>query len=246
MLIQGIRFALKRKLCRYIVVPKLHSQVKCSDAPPIAVRSKKVKEYWKFDCTHRCTFQQFRFNLSETLRRLVNRNKMESKVCQSYIKPPECVKGMTHLDKSKFSKIVTVPSVIVPIVELKFVTKRLKHHQLKISHVKPVVELTECDPRFSTHRRYLLDPEKVKNYDTVLKMDMSSNLTFTEKDFEMVEVDLNYENWSFQEVMLAIMPDDMDAVAGFSQVGHIAHFNLRKQALPFKTIIGKPYSLNIV
>ncbi|KAI0756468.1 guanine-N-1-methyltransferase [Daedaleopsis nitida] len=55
------------------------------------------------------------------------------------------------------------------------------------------------------------------------------------------ELVFDYDYWSTDDVIHAILPDDLEAGApsGFAVVGHIAHMNLRPEYLPFKHIIGQ-------
>ncbi|KAL4237989.1 tRNA (guanine(37)-N1)-methyltransferase [Mactra antiquata] len=243
-MLKGIRFALKRRIFHYRVIPKPSSKSRRVDTVPES--SKDLKKEYKIrpsfsHFTHCCSFQHFNFKQFDFLELILKMDDGKQSIdSPTVLKPPSCVKGMTSLEKSKFDLVSKVPSLIVPVTKLKVVTKLLKNVQLKKHRYSAVVELTECDPKFSSHRRYLLDPEKVQSVDTVSeKLQSLDNYTFSISDFEMVEVKLTYENWSFSEIMQAVMPDDSESVAGFSQVGHIAHFNLRSQALPYKHLIGE-------
>ncbi|KAI9838647.1 MAG: hypothetical protein M1819_004961 [Sarea resinae] len=53
------------------------------------------------------------------------------------------------------------------------------------------------------------------------------------------DVDLDYEYWTYHDIMSAILPEDEqdELPTGFSIVGHVAHFNLREQYLPYKSLI---------
>ncbi|MCJ1480248.1 tRNA(m(1)G37)methyltransferase [Schaereria dolodes] len=53
------------------------------------------------------------------------------------------------------------------------------------------------------------------------------------------ELDLNYDYWTYHDIMTAILPQDEhnELPTSFSNVGHIAHLNLRDQYLPYKTLI---------
>ena len=51
---------------------------------------------------------------------------------------------------------------------------------------------------------------------------------------------LEYQHYSAKAVLTAVLPADTKEVpAGFEVVGHIAHFNLRDEFLPYKTLIGR-------
>ena len=53
-------------------------------------------------------------------------------------------------------------------------------------------------------------------------------------------VTLDYSHFSIYAVLRAILPAEQKEVpTGFEAVGHVAHFNLREEHLPFKNIIGR-------
>ncbi|VDN14870.1 unnamed protein product, partial [Dibothriocephalus latus] len=50
---------------------------------------------------------------------------------------------------------------------------------------------------------------------------------------------LTYDNLPLEKVLKELLPKDMEAVTGFSVIGHIAHFNLKPEALPYRKLIGE-------
>ena len=53
-------------------------------------------------------------------------------------------------------------------------------------------------------------------------------------------VSLDYSHFSNYAILRAVLPLELKEVpTGFEPVGHIAHFNLRKEYLPFKEVIGE-------
>jgi len=60
---------------------------------------------------------------------------------------------------------------------------------------------------------------------------------------ELVPFTLNmdYSHWNYEEIIAAVLPDDMvdDAPGSFSQAGHLAHLNLRPAYLPYKSLIAQ-------
>ncbi|KAK2806943.1 tRNA(m(1)G37)methyltransferase [Onygenales sp. PD_10] len=52
---------------------------------------------------------------------------------------------------------------------------------------------------------------------------------------------LDYDYFKFEDILEAILPEELvlDAPSGFTQVDHIAHFNLRPEYLPYKYMIGE-------
>lgn len=52
-------------------------------------------------------------------------------------------------------------------------------------------------------------------------------------------VTLCYTDYSKHAILRAILPQEVKEIpSGFETVGHIAHFNLREEHLPYKDIIG--------
>ncbi|CAG8518068.1 5621_t:CDS:10 [Ambispora gerdemannii] len=52
-------------------------------------------------------------------------------------------------------------------------------------------------------------------------------------------VELDYGNWGADDILKAILPEDSEVPSSFTQIGHIAHMNLRDEFLPWKKIIGQ-------
>jgi tRNA (guanine37-N1)-methyltransferase len=55
------------------------------------------------------------------------------------------------------------------------------------------------------------------------------------------QLQIEYKDWTYHEIISAILPeDDQDEIpCGFSQVGHVAHLNLREKYLKYKTLIAQ-------
>ena len=60
---------------------------------------------------------------------------------------------------------------------------------------------------------------------------------------EKLSLELKYVDLKFEDVMKAILPDDLlnenITAKGYSVIGHIAHFNLKEKILDYKHIIGE-------
>lgn len=157
------------------------------------------------------------------------------------VKPPSRVKGMMTLDKSLFDDSVKILALNVNTKDLRKVLKCLKKFKVKLKHVKPVVELDKLHPQFQSHRLVLLDPGSVTKWedlpDSVQRDLMEQDIS--RDDLQTFDLQVSYENWNFQEVMSAVLPEEIDGVSGFSEIGHIAHFNLRDAALPYRHLIGQ-------
>jgi tRNA (guanine37-N1)-methyltransferase len=53
------------------------------------------------------------------------------------------------------------------------------------------------------------------------------------------ELRIGYESLSPKEVLREILPAEIEVPVGYEQVGHIAHYNLRDEQMPFRHIIGQ-------
>ncbi|KAF4367752.1 hypothetical protein F8388_011327 [Cannabis sativa] len=60
-------------------------------------------------------------------------------------------------------------------------------------------------------------------------------------DFELVRCRLTlfYDYWQMDEILEAMLPNDIIIPSAFETVGHVAHLNLRDELLPYKKLIGK-------
>ena len=57
-------------------------------------------------------------------------------------------------------------------------------------------------------------------------------------------ITLGYNDYTKHTILRAVLPVEVQEVpSGFEQVGHIAHFNLREEHLPYKNVIGKDLTL---
>lgn len=57
------------------------------------------------------------------------------------------------------------------------------------------------------------------------------------------KVKLGYEDYTRRVIFRAILPLDLEVAGNFEEAGHIAHYNLRDEYLPYKEIIGEAYFL---
>lgn len=63
-----------------------------------------------------------------------------------------------------------------------------------------------------------------------------------EENFKVVKhtIDLDYDYWTADQILHSVMPEDLtDVPSSFTQIGHIAHMNLRENYYPWKTLIGQ-------
>ncbi|TBU34375.1 guanine-N-1-methyltransferase [Dichomitus squalens] len=137
------------------------------------------------------------------------------------------------LDKDQFRKVIPVLAAKVPPEKAGVLLKApaLKRALIDVSKVKSVVR--GPDQQRLVLFRYTdqadLSPEALEFLQSESAELVSHELTF------------DYDYWSSDEVIHAILPEELEAEApsGFAVVGHIAHLNLRPQYLPYKHVIGQ-------
>ncbi|VDP86187.1 unnamed protein product [Echinostoma caproni] len=50
---------------------------------------------------------------------------------------------------------------------------------------------------------------------------------------------ITYDNFNLEQVLKELLPDHVAPVTGFTIMGHVAHFNLKPDALPYRHVIGQ-------
>ena len=151
----------------------------------------------------------------------------------SLLVPPASVRGMTLLDRDAFTRTVKVPSFRLQDVDLSKVMPTLKKYILKMPKVKPVVSLEKDTIAY-------LDPKKVETLEDFPDSDREIFESYN-AEFSNIELNLSYENWKLDDVLKAILPEEIEIPTGYSQIGHIIHLNLRDSQLPYKTLIGQVF-----
>lgn len=171
--------------------------------------------------------------------------KKMNRVCRKELDPPESVRGMKTLDKSRFKKTAKILGIRVPVKSMNVFSKNMKKTLLRIPHVRPIAEVAEDDPCKKDVKLVLLDPEKYSS-SSDFKEEEKTQMTTMGIDLCSIkhyEIDLGYDNWNSTEIFKAVLPTDYDNVSGFSTIGHIAHLNLKNELLDYKYFIGKIFLL---
>lgn len=159
------------------------------------------------------------------------------------------LKGMKELNRDLFKIEFNVPVLKVKKNNYIQFKKLLKDYIFDTANLKKYQDLSKEDPLFTSHKNVILDPECF-NLDKIEPSIRQELAKLLEKNVEEVpnfvenlSIQLNYNDLKFDDIMKAIIPDDIISenayVKGYSIIGHIAHFNLRDQVLNYKNIIGK-------
>ncbi|RMZ79466.1 hypothetical protein DV738_g3295, partial [Chaetothyriales sp. CBS 135597] len=155
---------------------------------------------------------------------------------------PPVNRSMQHLDKAFFRK--TVPLAAARVSNIKE-THHIRSELLKsgdLLQISSIKSLRE-DPSKQGSKCFLLRPEiKAQNpsnwSSTLRKLVDAGQISVIEYGLE-----LSYDDWSASNILEATLPEfpeeDKETPAGFSQVGQVAHVNLRNQYLPYKYLIGQ-------
>ena len=160
-----------------------------------------------------------------------------------HLDPPLSVKGMTELDRDRFHQTVAIPYVHVPVERIQ--SAAWKHVLLILPSMKNVRDL---QPVSRTHKQVLFDPDVIRTRDDLCRL-VPTLTDCAEESFDFLTESITYRNYSIEQAIKAILPDELinekhvNTGSGYSLIGHIAHFNLRDEVLPFKSIIGECESL---
>nr|CAG4644916.1 EOG090X08TI [Leptodora kindtii] len=149
--------------------------------------------------------------------------------------PNEVVRGMTQLDRGKFFKMISVPSVLVKSADVGRSLKVLKKYMLKIEKLKSIFD-ADCE-----QKRILLDPKIFDSYSalTAAEIESLTNIGVSETSFAKADVNLTYENFRSDDVLKAVLPEGKEGCTSYSRIGHIVHLNLRDHLIPYKGLIGQ-------
>jgi tRNA (guanine37-N1)-methyltransferase len=149
---------------------------------------------------------------------------------------PLSVKGMTQLDREQFTQILTVPYVNIPVECIQ--SSKWKDVLLILHSFKNV---RDFELRL---KQVLFNPNIIKTKEDVIQH-IPSIKEYVEQSFNFTQITITYDNYTIEQVIKAILPDDLvkdktvNTGSGYSLIGHIAHFNLRDEVLPYKHIIGE-------
>ncbi|KAI8642980.1 Met-10+ like-protein-domain-containing protein [Parasitella parasitica] len=143
-------------------------------------------------------------------------------------------RGMVELERSAFRKVIKTLAVKVPVKQVGLAKKSFAEaiiDQLRLRNVEP-------------------DPSSKETKLVLLSLDFQQADDLPKEKLELLkqhgwslvqhDVVLNYDFWTAEQIFHAVMPEDStDIPTSFTQVGHIAHMNLRERYYPWKHLIGQ-------
>lgn len=152
---------------------------------------------------------------------------------------PIGVRGMKILNRQKFLRNVVVPILKVCDEKVSKVTPICKRYLLKLENFKPVQSC--CNNGENASKIIHLNPEKIMQWVDIADEDRKSldKWGVTEQNFDSKQIQITYENFKYEVIFKAVLPEDEEVVSGYSQVGHIIHLNLRDHLLEYRTLIGQ-------
>ncbi|KAL8286910.1 hypothetical protein RQP46_003916 [Phenoliferia psychrophenolica] len=154
------------------------------------------------------------------------------KLPQPVLTPP-VQRGLAVLDRSLFSLDVPLVAARVPVAQMtQFRREELKNVALHLPRVQSIVSDESAD-----HRRLLLCVSEKSQ----LPAEILDMLALKEVELVQHTLKVDYEYWSADQILQAILPEDLldESPTSFTQVGHIAHLNIRDEYLPYKQLIGQ-------
>ncbi|KZT62609.1 hypothetical protein CALCODRAFT_138955 [Calocera cornea HHB12733] len=146
--------------------------------------------------------------------------------------PPPVPLGV--LDREKFQKTITVLAAALPVQKIGEVRSNnvARSAVLRETRVQPVVKAygEKADKRL-----LLLASEKEE------ELDQEALAFIKDRALEIVpyQIKLDYDFWDAEDIMRALLPQDIIVPGAFTSVGHVIHLNLRERQLPYKYLIGE-------
>jgi tRNA (guanine37-N1)-methyltransferase len=144
--------------------------------------------------------------------------------------PPK-VKVLEKFNRDDFEKKISVPVITFDAqnVNINNVLKPLRKLLLKIQKFQPV-----------DNGKIFLNPDLVQNFSQLPAEQLKSE-GIAEDSLKFEDFTLKYENWNANELIKAILPDDIEPLTSYSRIGHIIHFNFRDDHQPYKSAIAQIY-----
>lgn len=160
---------------------------------------------------------------------------------------PSSVKGLKTLDKSLFTKSVTIPCMEVDSLAVTVCIRYLGKYLLKLNNFKNIQPVetslneSKCIDNVVIKKRLFLDPAKVSSYFDLNEIERTEleKADISEHNFIQVPMNLTYDNWTADEALKAVLPEGKEIASSYSSIGHIIHLNLKDHLLDYKYVIGQ-------
>lgn len=153
---------------------------------------------------------------------------VRNSVSRMSLEPPK-IKNFNNFNNDDFRKEVSVPFITFESenVNLSKILKPLKKFLLKMPKFKSV-----------HNGKIYFNPDLIKDF-SQLPIDVLQKEGINAESFNYESITLTYDNWNANELLKAVLPDEVEPLTSFSRIGHIIHFNLRDEHVPYKEPIAK-------
>ncbi|ENN72309.1 hypothetical protein YQE_11052, partial [Dendroctonus ponderosae] len=154
---------------------------------------------------------------------------------QDLLKPPAHVQLMKQLDRAAFAKTIEIPLLKARNIKLSSVIPIVKPFLLKLRKFKSI------RPSESDEVGIYLNPLLVGSWGDFPNETRASleTLSLNHSNFTVESFTLQYEHYSVEAILQAVLPKEQEGCSSFTTVGHIVHVNLREHLMPYKDIIGE-------
>ncbi|KAF4490711.1 tRNA (guanine(37)-N1)-methyltransferase [Colletotrichum fructicola Nara gc5] len=149
-------------------------------------------------------------------------------------------RAATSLDRSLFSKTVKLAAATVKD------NRNISKYRKQLEKSKELLDLDRLDscrsdPVNTGLKCLLLRPGVKHDAPTTWGPVFQEGIKSGELDVIPYELQLDYDYWSYLDVMTSILPEELhvEIPVGFNTAGHVAHLNLRDRYLPYKKIIAE-------
>jgi hypothetical protein len=178
-------------------------------------------------------------NLSSSTEEISNIDKMTTENLRCLV-PPASVRGMKVLNKEAFSITAQIPALYIPNEQMHKFVKVAKEYFFKRPGINPIRD--PPDDMHQNMKQILFHPEKcqsVQDLPELARERLKELGIASDVEFDFLDVPITYDNWKYDEILNAVLPEEEQKVAGFSIIGHILHLNLKEHVLEYKSIIGE-------
>ncbi|GAM17751.1 hypothetical protein SAMD00019534_009260, partial [Acytostelium subglobosum LB1] len=132
-----------------------------------------------------------------------------------------------------FNRSLSIVGLLVNKSMLKTLTQEFKGYLFIRDRIKHIIDTNE-----STDKKLVLLSETLANQ-SQLPEKLQTFLKTNKIEVVDHKVDLNYNNFTYEEVMRSVLPENLPIPHAFERIGHIAHLNLKAELLPYKSVIGQ-------
>ncbi|KAF2074996.1 hypothetical protein CYY_003692 [Polysphondylium violaceum] len=137
------------------------------------------------------------------------------------------------MNKEIFKQSRQVLALIVSNRLIHNFSKEFKGHLIIRPCFKSIIPLESDDSK-----KIILLNEKISN-DTEIPDNLQSFIKSNEIEVVKKTIDLDYKNFTYEQVLKTVLPENITIPHAFERIGHIAHLNLRDEQLPYKHLIGQ-------